>query len=55
MELTCERCGGTWTQKGEEEPKTCARCNSPFWKKPLTPYWKEIREKNEKRKLGTDM
>ena len=31
--LKCNRCMGEWPQKGEKEPKTCAKCNSPYWNK----------------------
>jgi hypothetical protein len=48
-------------RRGEANPKTCPGCNSPFWEKELTPYWKHIREKNkqkravnETRELDTD-
>jgi len=43
--LKCERCGHEWTQKGDNEPKTCTSCKSLYWKKPMSPYWKEQREK----------
>ena len=45
--LKCERCGYEWPQKGDKKPKRCARCNSLYWEKPLTPYWKHVREKNK--------
>jgi len=51
LELTCRRCGYLWHQKGEQPPKTCASCQSPFWQKELTPYWRAVRLKNKKNKL----
>jgi len=45
-ELRCKRCGYEWLRKGHSMPKTCARCNSPYWQKKLTSYWKEVRRKN---------
>jgi hypothetical protein len=50
-ELKCERCQYEWVQKFESEPQTCPSCRSPYWKKPLTPYWKAMKEKknNDKR------
>jgi len=45
--LKCERCGHEWIRKFEKDPKTCPACRSPFYKKPLTPYWKAVREKNK--------
>lgn len=45
--LTCERCGHVWVQKGENKPKVCSKCKSPYWQKPLNEYWKKIKEKNK--------
>lgn len=44
-ELRCERCGYKWVKKYDHDPKTCPSCRSPYWKKPMTPYWKSIRDK----------
>jgi hypothetical protein len=54
MELKCLRCGYTWHSKTDEKPKTCASksCKSVYWQKPLTPYWRKVRETN-KAKRGT--
>jgi death-on-curing protein len=31
MLLTCLRCGHKWDQRGEEAPKVCPSCKSPWW------------------------
>jgi len=28
-------------------PKTCPECRSKFWQKPLTDYWRKVREDNK--------
>jgi len=38
--LKCERCEHEWHQKGEDLPKTCPKCKSPYWQKPMSDYWK---------------
>ena len=43
-ELECLRCKHKWIRRGEVNPKTCPKCKSPYWQKPLTDYWKYIRE-----------
>jgi protein-arginine kinase activator protein McsA len=48
--LTCKRCKSTWVQRGTKKPKTCAKCNTPYWEKEITPYWQKIREQNKLRK-----
>ena len=30
----CLRCGHEWVPRGEELPKVCASCNSPYWDRP---------------------
>ena len=45
--LKCERCGYEWLQRGRREPKVCASCRSPYWKKPLTPYWESLKKKRK--------
>jgi rubrerythrin len=30
----CERCGHQWIPKGNEEPRVCPKCKSPYWNKP---------------------
>lgn len=42
--LKCERCGYVWIQRGQDKPKTCSKCNSRFWFKKMTPYWKKRQE-----------
>jgi len=27
----CERCGHEWVKRGEEDPKVCPKCKSPYW------------------------
>lgn len=31
---TCTRCGHVWVVRGEQLPRTCARCRSPYWDRP---------------------
>jgi len=50
MDLECKRCDHTWMQRGESKPKACPRCNSRYWNKPLTEYWKSVRVRNEARR-----
>lgn len=51
--LTCERCGYQWfSRSNNNKPKTCPKCKSPYWQKPLTKYWKSVREKNDTNKLN---
>ena len=33
-EITCLRCGGTWTAR-IENPKRCSLCKSGYWAKPI--------------------
>jgi hypothetical protein len=32
----CERCGHEWLPrpKGDEEPRVCPKCKSPYWDRP---------------------
>ena len=30
-EYVCLRCGGQWRPRSVEGPKTCPKCNSPYW------------------------
>jgi len=30
----CERCEHRWVARGEEEPKVCPKCKSPYWNIP---------------------
>ncbi len=30
----CQRCKHEWLTRGEEEPKVCPRCKSPYWDTP---------------------
>lgn len=30
----CERCGHQWVKRGEDEPKVCPKCKSPYWNVP---------------------
>jgi len=30
----CERCGHIWPPRGQEEPRVCPKCKSPYWNKP---------------------
>jgi rubrerythrin len=27
----CERCGHEWYPRGEEKPRVCPKCKSPYW------------------------
>lgn len=31
--LTCSRCGKQWTPR-VPDPRTCPKCNSPYWNVP---------------------
>ena len=31
--LKCNRCQHEWSPRKETEPKTCPKCNSPYWNK----------------------
>lgn len=40
LTLTCQRCKNIWQRRNLETlPKSCPRCGSRYWQKPLTPYW----------------
>jgi len=52
MDLKCKRCGHSWIARGENKPKHCPGCKSPYWEKEMTPYWKAVREKNKARKAA---
>lgn len=30
----CERCKHEWVARGEEEPRVCPKCKSPYWNTP---------------------
>jgi rubrerythrin len=30
----CERCGHEWYPRGDEEPRVCPKCKSPYWDRP---------------------
>ena len=30
----CERCGHKWVKRGDEDPKVCPKCKSPYWDTP---------------------
>jgi DNA-directed RNA polymerase subunit RPC12/RpoP len=36
MGYRCERCGHEWIPRGdgEQEPKVCPKCKSPYWDRP---------------------
>lgn len=53
MNLKCERCGYEWVSKTDKMPKTCSSCKTPYWQKPISEYWKQVRKKNKlKRELN---
>lgn len=53
-QLTCERCQHEWLRRNLNKlPKSCPSCHSPYWQKPLTPYWKEIRKRHQAAKVAT--
>ncbi len=27
----CERCGHEWVKRGEDDPRVCPKCKSPYW------------------------
>ena len=29
----CERCEHEWVPRGENEPRVCPKCKSPYWNK----------------------
>ncbi|MCK9356285.1 MAG: hypothetical protein M0R22_03925 [Dehalococcoidia bacterium] len=39
--LECLRCGHKWVPRKTEPPKTCPRCNSPYWDKVK---WKGVKK-----------
>ena len=38
MGYRCERCGHEWVPRGggDDEPRVCAKCKSPYWNTPRT-------------------
>lgn len=32
--FVCERCEHTWVPAGEEKPRVCPKCKSPYWDRP---------------------
>ncbi len=51
--LKCKRCFYKWEQKDPDRlPKTCPnrKCKSPYWQVELTPYWRGVRENNQRKK-----
>lgn len=54
--LECKRCGYQWLPRNKsKKPKTCPKCKSPYWQKPLTPYWKSVREKSNKDRVRNEI
>jgi hypothetical protein len=51
MKIMCLRCGNEWETRTEKKPKTCPGCKSPYYEKPLSNYWRKVREKNLKFKV----
>lgn len=50
MGFHCERCGHEWVPRGENEvePKTCAKCRSPYWDRPRKLSYETFRDRIEK-------
>ncbi len=46
--LFCFRCYHTWKKRKPKNPKTCPKCNSPYWNKPRKRVLKGIVLKMEK-------
>lgn len=40
--LFCFRCYHTWKKRRVENPKTCPKCNSPYWNRPRKKVSKEF-------------
>lgn len=56
LTLTCQRCQHSWIRRNMTKlPKTCAKCGSRYWQKPLTPYWESYRKEQAARKLANEM
>jgi predicted Zn-ribbon and HTH transcriptional regulator len=32
-QLSCKRCGATWTPRKKKRPIQCPKCKSPYWNK----------------------
>jgi len=32
--LCCYRCGHRWPPRGEDRPRICPKCKSPYWDRP---------------------
>src|SRR2546421_12621296 len=32
-QLTCKRCGRSWTPRSPKKPVQCPKCKSPYWNK----------------------
>ena len=40
--LSCFRCYHAWKKRREKNPKTCPKCNSPYWNKPRKRIQREV-------------
>jgi hypothetical protein len=49
-DLKCKRCGNSWIRKFDKDPKVCPSCKSIYWNKPMSNYWKTVREMNKRKK-----
>ena len=46
--LICKRCNYIWHPRHPTKlPKSCPNCKSLAWNKPLTDYWREVRQNNQ--------
>jgi hypothetical protein len=55
LTLNCQRCQHSWLRRNLETlPKACPACKSPYWQKPLTPYWAAKRQELAHKKVNHD-
>ncbi len=41
----CERCNHKWIPRGNEEPRVCPKCKSPYWNRPKKNKIKKFEKK----------
>lgn len=55
LTLTCLRCNHAWMRRNLHKlPKTCPKCGSRYWQKPLNPYW-AAKRKNQTNQKQEDL
>lgn len=38
----CDKCGNVWVAAGDDIPKRCGKCKTPYWSQPSTASPKEF-------------